>query len=197
VVRREDLSHQKERGIGAPMDLKGKFDQRTGPYVPSDIHPYHFLTARQVTGRSDRLERVWGSHELDALFNGSPTSAVPFPPAGRRKDRHEYDKDLVTRALTHPEHHQMREVDPRILRATQPSVTRAGVAHYLGDHYERTGETYADMHNPGNRRPVVYHRKDDDQFLLLSGHHRATAKLLRGEPLQAVVVEGPWGASRG
>jgi hypothetical protein len=39
----------------------------------------------------------------------------------------------------------------------------------------------------------VYHREDDDQDLLLSGHHRAGAALLRGEPLKARLFQGGWG----
>lgn len=46
------------------------------------------------------------------------------------------------------------EVDPRELSATQPLVTRAGVEHYMGEVYPRTGRTYARLsphRQPGTR----------------------------------------------
>jgi hypothetical protein len=92
------------------------------------------------------------------------------------------------------------DVDPRRLKATQPSVTRAGVEYYMGEAHRRTGETFADRMSSGNRYPVIYSRthpvtgRVDD--MILSGHHRATAALLSGQFLRARYVEGGYGAER-
>jgi hypothetical protein len=174
-------------------------------HIPAEVryfgHAEHEGTVEERAGltrqaASSRLERAWGSHDPGTLFGDAPSTSAPWPRAGRLKSRQDYDKDLVREVISDPEHHHMAEIDPRELHATQPSITRAGVAHYLGGDYERTGETFADKHNPGNRRPVVY-RREDGQNLLLSGHHRATAALLQGRPLRALVIDGPWGPGRG
>jgi hypothetical protein len=132
-------------------------------------------------------EQFHGKNDVDVIFKGHPLAPTPFPHAGGRKDKQSYDPDRVREAITHP---SLSDVDPRTVHSTQPSVTRAGVSHYL----ENT-EVYKDPHNAGNRHPVVYDR-DDGRRLLLSGHHRATAALLRGEQFKAVVVPGPWGPAR-
>jgi hypothetical protein len=48
VVRNPDLSDQQRRGVGAPMHMNRSFDERNPDYVPSDIHPYHFM--KQAAG---------------------------------------------------------------------------------------------------------------------------------------------------
>lgn len=191
------VERAKANGIGAPMRLQRSLgeDAFGEPYVPSDIHPYHFLRESVRTAATERAQRAWGSHDLDALFGDAPTTATPFRQAGRSKDRKDYDPELIRQALTDPQEHHLQLHDPRELRATQPSITRSGVQYYLTDEYRRTGRTFADQHNLGNRHPVVY-RREDGQSLLLSGHHRAAVALLRGEPLQAVTIDGPWGPSR-
>jgi len=76
-------------------------------------------------------------------------------------------------------------------------VTRSGVEHYMQGDYERTGQTYADAHQAGNRFPVIYNRHNEatgtTESLILSGHHRATKALLRGEQLRSIVVSGGYG----
>lgn len=144
-------------------------------------------------------DRRWGSKDLETVFpNDAPKAIVPLPAAARSKKRESYDKDLVTQrltsAMTGPE--DLKEYDPRTLHATQPMVTRAGVAHYLNtDQFEQHGETFADRGNVGNRHPFVYER-EDGQNLLLSGHHRGIAAILKGENLRARSVKGPWGKER-
>ena len=81
----------------------------------------------------------------------------------------------------------MREVDPRHLHSTQTNITLPGVNYYMGDEYRQTGRTFADMDKAGNRFPVVYTREGQNK--LLSGHHRATAALLRGEQFRAIHIE--------
>lgn len=138
-----------------------------------------------------RAEDIYGKRDINALFGDSPVTPTPWPAAGRRKDRLHYDKDRVTKALSSPETQTVASFDPRHLRSTQPSVTRAGVSHYL------SGETtpYADKDNAGNKRPVVYSR-DDGQNIILSGHHRAAKALLQGKQFDAVQVSGPMGPKR-
>jgi hypothetical protein len=144
-----------------------------------------------------RGERAAGSGSLDRLFpDGAPITSAPWSQAGKRRDRQDYNPDVVRAALLHPQGHQMVDVDLKTLSATQPSVTRSAVQHYL-EHpdYEETGTTYADQNNAGNRRPVLYAREDGTN-LLLSGHHRATASLIKGSQFRAIQLEGPWGPPR-
>lgn len=135
---------------------------------------------------------------LDALIPSGQTS-TPFPRAGQRKDRQMVDQETVAKHLKNPP--VLTDVDPRTLQSTQPAITRGGVKHYLSGEYERTGATYADQGNAGNRYPVVYARSREGTStvdnILLSGHHRAAAALIKGQPVRARVVEGGWGPARG
>lgn len=139
--------------------------------------------------------RIWGQG-MDAVFpeGGSEVRPAPWKSAGRRKDRLEYDPDIVRSALAgQPE---LTDIDPRVLRATQPGVTRGGVDFYVNSPtYQETGQTYADHGTVSNKFPLVY-RREDGQNLLLGGHHRGTAALVTGKSLQAIVVRGPWGPTR-
>lgn len=129
-----------------------------------------------------------------ALFpeGKAPVVSAPWPRAGRSKKLKDYDADIVGRAIRSG---VLSEVDPRDLRSTQPSVTAPGVKHYMdGD-----AGLYADADRPTNKHPVVYVRTNPDgsvEKLLLSGHHRATSALLKGEKLKAIVAEGGWGPPR-
>lgn len=128
-----------------------------------------------------------GSGNPDLLFGEKDIAIAPWPKAGRLKKQPMYDHEAVRHALsTMP---QLEGVDPRALHATQGWVTRGGVNYYLGQGYQQTGRTFADRENVGNQYPVVY-SDQRGRNLLLSGHHRATAALLRGVPLQARRVQG-------
>ena len=135
----------------------------------------------------------------DAAFPtaSGPLRNAPWPRAGRRKDVEDYDRTVVADALRRPP--LLVDVDPRGLRASQPSVTAPGVAFYMGVDNKSAGRLFADADKPGNQNPVVYRRVTGPSVddVILSGHHRSTAALLRGEPLRAVVVSGGWGAPRG
>lgn len=117
----------------------------------------------------------------DQMF-GSGQLAMPF--AGSHIARH--DKTLVKNELMKPDFH-LEDMDPRHLRGTQAAVTKTGVDYYANsDHFKRTGETFADQNNLGNRHPVVYthlNAHGQEHNLLLSGHHRAAAALAKGEML--------------
>lgn len=128
-----------------------------------------------------------GAGDIDALFGGHVQTGVPWPGVGRLKGRPYYDHAAVRDVLQSPP--QLEDVDARHLFATQPSVIRPGVAHYLGQDYHQTGRTYADHSNVGNQYPVVYTDRQG-QNIILSGHHRATAALLSGQFLKARRVWG-------
>lgn len=135
-----------------------------------------------------RAEELFGVGDPEALFRGHPSALTPWPPAGQRKDRAAYRKDLVEDAVRNKQ--KTEPVDPRNLRSMQPNVTHAGVMHY----WIHT-ELYADQNQAGNQVPVVYER-DDDTRLLLSGTHRAVKALLMGQDLEAILVKGGWGDPR-
>lgn len=140
-----------------------------------------------------RADDLYGSNDIDKVFpDGAPTGRVPFPQAGRRKDRKDYDAGAVKTALQGRKNAQLKAYDPRELSATQPSVVRGGVQHYLSG---QEG-TFADSGNAGNETPVVYEREGGTK-MLLSGHHRAVKALLRGEQFHAIPVSGGWGEPRG
>ncbi|MEZ5281766.1 MAG: hypothetical protein R2770_14995 [Acidimicrobiales bacterium] len=129
-----------------------------------------------------------------ALLNeeAAPLLPVPFPRAQRSKRLRSYAPEVVASAIRSA---RTTTIDPRKLSATQPWVTTPGVHFYLGEHYPTKGDTYQADLDPGNRLPLVYVR-DGEEALILAGHHRATVALVRGEPLEALVVNGPWGPRR-
>lgn len=153
--------------------------------------------------QSLKAHKFYGKDDIDAMFHdGAPKRPVPWEQASRRKDREDYDKGAVAAELKKPPSEtQLHEVDPRDLHAYQPEVVRGGVKHYMGTQFHQTGETFADQGKAYNAHPVVYRREGLEpgmatQNIILSGHHRAAAALLQGRPLQARVVNGPWGPER-
>lgn len=136
----------------------------------------------------EQVHRLHGAGDTDALFKGAPKTVAPWPSAGRSKSNPRgYDPNLVQAALKAPEQH-MTDLDPRNLHATQGWVTRPGVEYYKTSEYRETGRTFADQNQAGNRYPVVY-RDSQGRNKLLSGHHRASAALLRGDQFRALLVE--------
>ena len=141
-------------------------------------------------GHFNRVQRAWGTGDVEGHV-GEPTGTTMWPRGGKSKKGTEWDKGRVKAALEAPKERQnVRPVDPRQLHATQPSVTRTGVNYYMGNDYKDTGRTFADHQNTGNAQPVVYRHESGKNFLL-SGHHRATAAVLQGEQLNALIVEPP------
>ena len=134
------------------------------------------------------VHQLHGSEDPELLFKGHDKTMTAWPSAGRTKSNPKgYDQGLVDAAVRDPSR-LIRDLDPRNLHATQPWVTRAGVNFYMGDTYRQTGRTFADMNQAGNRFPVVY-TDDQGRNKLLSGHHRATAALLRGDQFRAIHIE--------
>lgn len=134
--------------------------------------------------------RLYGAGSVEAAF-GEDTfkRPTPWPRAAREKRRQPFDQAVVNEGLRNPRYH---DLDPTQLHSTQPEVTRPATKYYMGDRYQQTGETFADQEQAGNRFPVVYNR--EGQNMILSGHHRAMAALLRGENLRANFMQGGWGS---
>ena len=132
----------------------------------------------------DTTLRMWGrgvdrdpEELLDELF-GSPTIVAPWRSGDKR-----FNRELMNESLRGDR--VVTEVDPRVLRSTQGSVTLPGMRHYL------TGQegTFEAGSNIGNRNPVVY-VNDKGQYVLQSGHHRAFKALLMGEKLKVTLIDG-------
>lgn len=140
----------------------------------------------------ERVAALFGSNDKAALFKGAPKTLTPWPSAGRQKKGPTWKPDLIRDELSKPP--ELHNVDPRALHATQPSVLSEHVGHYMGDDYEKTGRTAADQHDVGNKYPVVY-AHPSGRWDIISGHHRATVALLKGEALRARVVRDKGQAS--
>lgn len=143
------------------------------------------------TDQRARARSMFGSKDIERVFPGqTPKAIVPWPAGGRSKTEPKYDKAAVTAELIRQP--RTVDIDPRVLSAGQPHVVRAGVEHYLGDTFERTGQTFADQGNVGNQFPFVVTKHgdtDNPEHLIISGHHRATAALLQGKKLTTRWIE--------
>ena len=145
-------------------------------------------TPDEARGSSwEGAHRLHGAGDAAALFRGRPQEMAPWPKAGRQKGQPAFDKERVHAAIRNPQAH-MREMDPRSLHASQTWVTQAGVSYYMGNEYRETGKTFRDMDQASNRWPIVY-TDARGRNQILSGHHRATAALLRGEQFHVLHIE--------
>jgi hypothetical protein len=138
-----------------------------------------------------------GDDLLGRLFapTAGPVRPVPFPRAKQLKRQVLYNYAWAREAIAAQSNGDVELVDPSTLSATQYGITKPGVAYYLTRQYARTGATYADQDKLANRFPLIY-IKDGGESLIIAGHHRSTAALLRNEPLLAIVVREPWAGSR-
>lgn len=133
-------------------------------------------------------EELYGNVDHpDEYFQGAPTRPTPWKQRNRSKHLHDWDREAVTEALSKPP--VLQEVDPRILKSSQPSITREALTHYMGKS-PGDDEPYADKEQAGNRHPVVFHDLTSGDHVILSGHHRAAKALFAGHPLRARVVAG-------
>jgi hypothetical protein len=141
----------------------------------------------------ERTGRLHGSGRdgVNATFGNGPTGLTPWPRVGRLKGEPAYDDELVQVELRKkPADIVLQNTDPRELWASQGGLVKQHVEYYLHDlTWKLTAEPSADKNQLGNRFPVVYFR-DDGRRIILSGHHRAAAALLNGEPLKARIVTG-------
>lgn len=124
---------------------------------------------------------VWGESEP------KPVARVPLRRAATRPMGHVVEESVID-AVLGSARRPRRLVDPRLLWASQHGVTWSGVDYYLNQpRYRRTAWTWADQWSRINREVVVWVGPDGPQ--LLSGHHRTTVALLRGEPVDAVWID--------
>lgn len=147
--------------------------------------PYHSFGCEQTQAP----HKYWGKKDPEVLFQGQSETVAPFKSAPFARG---YDKDLVTHRLSQPiEEHHLEDMDPRKLMATQPGVQRGALDHYMNGNKT----PYVDAHNVGNKHPVVYSythpHTDQEEHMILSGHHRAAEALLNGHPLKALNIHGP------
>ena len=133
---------------------------------------------------SDSRAAWWGCGDLDLCFKGAAKTIVPWPSAGRRKGEPRTPVANVEHLLTAPP--RLHEVDPRTLHASQPWVLRTHAGYYLTGEWELTGRTSADMHSSANRYPTFAERSG--QLVIITGHHRSLAALIRGQPVLARIV---------
>ena len=128
-----------------------------------------------------RMFEVWGEDEP------KPVAHVPMRRAATRPLAQFVDGSTVEAVLSSSARPR-RVVDPRSLWASQHGVTWSGVDYYLNQpRYRRTAWTWADQWSRINREVVVWVGPDGPQ--LLSGHHRTTVALLRGEPVDVVWID--------
>lgn len=184
---------------GVPADEAKDFNPADHPRDPrgrfSIAGAVLALVDTAESGRGTPADKLYGKG-MGALFpeGSAPIRTVPWPQMARRRDVKDYDPEIVRQALLDPPRLQL--IDPRSLRATQPNITQGGVDFYMNDDaYRHLGKTFENGDKLGNKYPFIYIR-EDGQALTLAGHHRATAALLKGEPLEAIIVHGPWGPPR-
>ncbi len=140
------------------------------------------------TGEAGFIEMfaVWGEPEpknaASVPFRRAHTGTLTGP------DTKQALNNAVLRALAAPDRPR-RLIDPRELSASQHAVTWSGVNYYLHEsRYRRTGWTFADQYTRINREIVVWSSPQQGP-VLLSGHHRTTVSLLRGEDIDVVWVD--------
>lgn len=140
--------------------------------------------------QAEQITALWSCNDLTRVFPSSHAKVMlPWPRASRLPDKQLYDQHLLHAEFAEPLP-AVDLVDPRTLWSSQPAILRAGVEYYLGPAWFRTGTTYADRYKPFNHLPVI-ERRTDGRDVILGGHHRSCAALLRGEPVLARVVVHP------
>jgi hypothetical protein len=107
----------------------------------------------------------------------SSMGSVPFP--GSDSNR----RAVPQEAKEGYKRWDVKEVDPRELVATQSSVRSDALSHYMDLSNIKAGHLFDKTRDESNDHPTVVGFQR--QKFILSGHHRATAALLRGEPLAA------------
>lgn len=173
-----------------------------------DLHSQTYQRLNELHGSND-IHKLFGNLGEDPMFHtinehirkrtGSippereafrvlthATTTVPWDRFAKTKESAVYDKELVDRTINLPRNENVEEFDPRLLTANQPHILSSGVRHYMTNQ----PSLYADKGQVGNQLPFVYVKKDTGQGIILAGHHRATAALLKGQPLRARTVIG-------
>lgn len=110
-------------------------------------------------------------------YTFSPTTRLFLP--GSASSRREIPQD-ATHGFKSWEVH---DIDPRNLVGTQDGLQSGALSHYLSDEYKDRGRLFDTSRGEDNDHPVVvgFQRRN----FIMTGHHRAAAALLNGEPLKA------------
>ena len=122
---------------------------------------------------------------VDGYFKGAPKMVAPWPRGGKLKGERYLSESAASRLLgSEP---RLRQIDPKMLHATQPWVLASHVRYYLTGEWELTGRTSADMNQRLNRFPLILDRKG--KLAILAGHHRSLAALIEGRAVLARLVD--------
>ena len=128
-------------------------------------------------------------------FEGRDVTGYRINSAGRLPYQTIHTGDGVDWEQTEKINHvPLTEVNPRTVKEViQPTVTEAGVRHYLED---TTGALYDTTHQVSNQFPAIFEDLDSGTRRVLTGHHRSAAALIKGEPIMARLVRGRLQARR-
>ncbi|MEN9821950.1 MAG: hypothetical protein RLZ04_376 [Actinomycetota bacterium] len=159
------------------------------PRHVAPVDDTHWDTARWVPTAAypsnEYLSTIYGCGSLDALFvHGADRITCPFPQAPQRKNETR-PKGLFTHELTSSAA-RLTFVDPRVLHGSQSWILRQHVGYYLTERWELTGIPSAED-TPGNRFPTVV-EDAAGRLVIVAGHHRAAAALIRGVGLLCRLV---------
>lgn len=110
-------------------------------------------------------------------YTFSPTARLFLPGSAAAR------REVPAEAMHGSNHWQVEPMDPRELTGTQDGLQGAALSHYLSDDYRKGGHLFDKSRGADNDIPTVvgFQRRK----FLMTGHHRAAAALLKGEPLQA------------
>jgi len=180
--READASPEERLTFNRFEPLHAFFGSRSGSFKNAAELPSHLNgNAPGFQNRADRIQR--------ASLPGIQHPRIKNPNRRMGYTDHSAVDMTNVRDAVHDPDFPLTEVDPRQVHAAQAGTTRQGVEYYLGDKYWKTGQTFADADQAGNRVPVVYQRRDQ-RNVLLSGHHRAIAANLMGKQFPAKIVTG-------
>ena len=140
-------------------------------FAPVASSPHHPEAAAH-------LQTLFGCHRLLKLFGQSDTAACPWPTADVS-----IPQEIIDTVVASPD--DVNEVDPRLLFATRPTLNRKRAEYYLSDAWETTGRTAADPLAAQNRTPIVI-TDALGRLVIVTGHHRALAALIRGRTLRCL-----------
>lgn len=142
-----------------------------------DVNALHGVGAEAGQLAAFGRAHSFGEDGRPRTWTFSPTTRLFLP--GSASQRRQIPQDATHGFGSWPIH----DIDPRNLVGTQDGLQSGALSHYLGDNYREHGELFDKSRGEDNDHPVVvgFMRRN----FLMTGHHRAAAALLKGEPLQA------------
>lgn len=174
------------------------------PYI-DDWRPRNHDPSRGEFHLGDEPGAYRESHELFGAYHTHPNPSryvgrgiIPDGRGFHRVDTGQmhqiYDPDVVREHLIAFKRGEIHPqlIEPRLLHGTQGGVTQRGMQYYMqeGNDYQRAGVPFADQDNVGNRVPVIYQHEGLGRRYVLTGHHRATAAILKGQPVRGLLIKG-------